>query len=134
MIQHMTANTSLPRSLLVLSNLALFLLPISVRSAPTPIDSMTIAADEPLNVILMIGDGMGFDHVELARLVEVGENGSLVMQQLTWNASVATYCADNPITDSAAAATDGAESSHRHDGGCPRDSHRGGSARPRCCG
>ncbi|MHA2223532.1 MAG: alkaline phosphatase, partial [Candidatus Thorarchaeota archaeon] len=105
LILHMTAITSLPRYLLVLSILTLFLLPISVQSAPTPIDSMTIAADEPLNVILMIGDGMGFEHVELARLVEVGENGSLVMQQLAWNASVATYCADNPITDSAAAAT-----------------------------
>ncbi|MHA2199176.1 MAG: alkaline phosphatase [Candidatus Thorarchaeota archaeon] len=105
LIQPMTIATSLPRYLIVFSILTLFLLPISIQSAPTPNDKMTIAADEPLNVILMIGDGMGFEHVELARLVEVGENGSLVMQQLTWNASVATYCADNPITDSAAAAT-----------------------------
>jgi alkaline phosphatase len=66
---------------------------------------MTPAADEPLNVILMIGDGMGYEHVELAKLVEVGENGSLTMQQLTWNASVTTHCYDNPITDSGAAAT-----------------------------
>jgi len=53
----------------------------------------------------MIGDGMGFEHVELARLVEKGESGNLTMQQLTWNASAATYAANHYITDSAAAAT-----------------------------
>ena len=101
----MTALTTLPRYLLIFSMLTLFLLPLSIQSAPTPIDKMIIAADEPLNVILMIGDGMGYDHVELARLVEFGENGSLTMQQLTWNASVATFSADASVTDSAAAAT-----------------------------
>lgn len=105
MIHPMTDATSLPRYILLFSILTLFLLPISIQAVPTPIDSTITAAEEPLNIILMIGDGMGFDHVELARLVEVGESGSLAMQQLDWNASVTTHCADNPITDSAAAAT-----------------------------
>jgi len=69
------------------------------------VESFIPAADEPLSVILMIGDGMGFNHVELARLVEVGEGGSLNMQNSDWNASVTTYAADEPVTDSAAAAT-----------------------------
>jgi alkaline phosphatase len=104
-IHPMIATSSLPRYLLVLSLLTLFLLPGSGQSVPTPIDSVSPAADEPLNVILMIGDGMGFEHVDLARLVEVGETGLLTMQQLTWNTSVTTHCADNEITDSGAAAT-----------------------------
>ncbi len=66
-----------------------------------------VVADEPqaLSVILMIGDGMGYEHVDLGRLVEKGEFGSLVMQQLDWNASATTYSANAAITDSAASAT-----------------------------
>ncbi len=101
----MTAITALPRYILVFSVLALILLPMQVQANPRPIEQVTIAADEPLSIILMIGDGMGFEHVELARLVEEGEAGLLVMQQLTWNASMTTFSADDPITDSAAAGT-----------------------------
>jgi len=53
----------------------------------------------------MIGDGMGSEHVELARLVEVGEFGSLNMQDSDWNASATTHSANAAVTDSAAAAT-----------------------------
>ncbi|NHI88819.1 MAG: alkaline phosphatase [Candidatus Thorarchaeota archaeon] len=88
--------------LLVVSFLAIPSIPITenqahVRAIP--------AADEPLSVILMIGDGMGFNHVELARLVEVGEFGSLNMQDSDWNASATTYSANAAVTDSAAAGT-----------------------------
>ncbi|MFX1483479.1 MAG: alkaline phosphatase [Promethearchaeota archaeon] len=101
----MNAKSSLPRYLTAISLLILFLLPVTIQGAPIPTGSPIMAAENPLSIILMIGDGMGYEHVELARLVEVGEAGSLAMQQLTWNASVTTYCANNPITDSAAAAT-----------------------------
>ena len=104
-IHPMTTSSLILRYFLVLSLLTLFLLPVSTKSAPTPAESISPAADEPLSVILMIGDGMGFEHVELARLVEVGEGGLLTMQQLPWNASVATHCADEEVTDSGAAAT-----------------------------
>lgn len=101
----MTTKKSPLRHLSVFLILTFLFLPISSMATPVSINSMTIAADEPLNVILMIGDGMGFEHVELARLVEEGEAGSLVMQQLTWNASVTTHPANVAVTDSAAAGT-----------------------------
>ncbi len=82
---------------------------LSIPSIPTAqvqlVNDATPAADEPLNIILMIGDGMGFEHVELGRLVEVGEFGSLNMHDSAWNATVTTHSADAAITDSAAAAT-----------------------------
>jgi alkaline phosphatase len=58
-----------------------------------------------LSIILMIGDGMGPEQVELGRLVEKGESGRLNMQSLTWNASATTHSADSAIADSAASAT-----------------------------
>ncbi|MFX1515435.1 MAG: alkaline phosphatase [Promethearchaeota archaeon] len=58
-----------------------------------------------LSVILMIGDGMGYDHVDLARLVEVGEGGRLNMDELPIIADVTTQDYDGLVTDSAASAT-----------------------------
>ncbi|MHA2191073.1 MAG: alkaline phosphatase [Candidatus Thorarchaeota archaeon] len=58
-----------------------------------------------LNVILMIGDGMGYEQVKISKWVEVGKNSNLVMETLPYNYSVATHSADAEITDSAAAAT-----------------------------
>lgn len=68
-------------------------------------ETAIIADEEPLSIILMIGDGMGYEQIKLAQLVEVGVNDSLVMQQLMWNASVATFNINGEITDSAAAGT-----------------------------
>ncbi|MFW9769091.1 MAG: alkaline phosphatase, partial [Candidatus Thorarchaeota archaeon] len=101
----MTITTSIPRHLLAFSILTLILMPISIYSTPTQLDSFAVAADDPLSVILMIGDGMGYQHVELARLVEVGDSGSLIMQDSDWNASIITSSANSAVTDSAAAAT-----------------------------
>jgi alkaline phosphatase len=64
-----------------------------------------IHAEPVTNIILFIGDGMGYEHVKLAQWVEVGVNGVLPVQNLTVTANVTTYCLDNPVTDSAAAAT-----------------------------
>ncbi|MHA1576248.1 MAG: alkaline phosphatase, partial [Candidatus Thorarchaeota archaeon] len=71
----------------------------------TSIDIHSLSQDNNLSIILMIGDGMGFDHVKLGRWVEVGSNGNLTMEQLPWNASVTTYSTSSAVTDSAAAAT-----------------------------
>ncbi|MHA2232551.1 MAG: alkaline phosphatase, partial [Candidatus Hodarchaeales archaeon] len=58
------------------------------------------------NIILMIGDGMGFGQVKLGRWVEVGNgSGSLSMEQLPFWLNVTTHSADAEITDSAAGAT-----------------------------
>ncbi|TFF95671.1 alkaline phosphatase [Candidatus Thorarchaeota archaeon] len=61
--------------------------------------------EDPLSVILMIGDGMGYEHVKLARWVEVGRNGMLRMERYDFAASVLTHSLNEQITDSAAAAT-----------------------------
>ncbi|GAG83994.1 unnamed protein product, partial [marine sediment metagenome] len=58
-----------------------------------------------LTIILMIGDGMGFEQVRMARYIEVGENGSLIMESSLQNFSVMTHNVNLGITDSAAAAT-----------------------------
>ncbi len=105
----MKTSTSLPRFIQVSLLLLVFLSPILVFTESTaseaPQNVAQIAADESLSIILMIGDGMGYDHVELARLVEVGEFGSLNMQDSDWNTSVLTHSADAVVTDSAAAGT-----------------------------
>lgn len=102
-------NTSLSRFFQATLLLLFFISPLMFISGDLSsngvIEQAELAADSDPSVILMIGDGMGYEHVELARLVEKGESGNLSMQQLTWNASAATYSANYPITDSAAAGT-----------------------------
>ncbi len=102
----MRATTS-PAKLLIVILIVSFLSVPSVRtfSDVVLVYNSTPASEEPLSIILMIGDGMGFEHVELARLVEVGEFGSLNMQDSDWNASVTTHSANAAVTDSAAAGT-----------------------------
>ncbi|MFX1350065.1 MAG: alkaline phosphatase [Promethearchaeota archaeon] len=57
------------------------------------------------SIILMIGDGMGFEHLKLARWVEIGIFNRFTLEKLPLHLNVSTYSADNLITDSAAAAT-----------------------------
>lgn len=65
----------------------------------------------PTNVILLIGDGMGQTHVDAARQVAYGAEGSLVMEDLGVTGTVRTWAvergSDQPelVTDSASAAT-----------------------------
>lgn len=74
-------------------------------------------AAQPANVIVMIGDGMGFEHVRAASFFAHGKDGALVMQSLPHHAKVVTCSAytvptnSDPakvtpkVTDSAAAGT-----------------------------
>ncbi|MFX0122583.1 MAG: alkaline phosphatase [Candidatus Hodarchaeota archaeon] len=57
------------------------------------------------SIILMIGDGMGSEHINLARLVEVGVEGSLNIDELMYINNLTTFNSNGAITDSAAAAT-----------------------------
>jgi alkaline phosphatase len=59
------------------------------------------------NVILIQGDGMGIAHRELIRLATKGQNGELAMDTMRYAGFVHTDPADpdEPVTDSAAAAT-----------------------------
>lgn len=52
------------------------------------------------NVILLIGDGMGFNHIAIASYF-----GEVALEQFEYGGSVATHSLSHKITDSAAAAT-----------------------------
>lgn len=60
---------------------------------------------EPRNLILMIGDGMGEGQRQAARWSSSGINGLLFMDSLPVLGWSMTGSANNPVTDSAAAAT-----------------------------
>ncbi len=64
------------------------------------------AAAEPRNVVLLIGDGMGFEHVRAAGLFAYGEEGQLFMEQLPATGRVTTHPAGGKaVPDSASAGT-----------------------------
>jgi len=57
------------------------------------------------NIIFLIGDGMGFAHVDAARIRATGANGRLNMERMPVTGFVKTHSANRLITDSAAAGT-----------------------------
>lgn len=57
------------------------------------------------NVILLIGDGMGFSHVQAARSQLVGPNGRLAFEKMPVTGWLTTHSLDLIYTDSAGAAT-----------------------------
>ena len=59
----------------------------------------------PKNVIVLIGDGMGFNFVQLGRLASVGAGGRLHMERMPVTGIMRTHSDNNLVTDSAAAAT-----------------------------
>ena len=65
---------------------------------PTPSTNTT-------NIILFIGDGMGESHRLAAKWASVGETGLLFMDDMATQGWARTGSADDPVTDSAAAAT-----------------------------
>ncbi|WP_027339849.1 alkaline phosphatase [Halonatronum saccharophilum] len=60
---------------------------------------------KPKNVIVLIADGMGTGHMEVARLFEYGREGKLFMETLPYVALARTYSASHNVTDSGAAGT-----------------------------
>ena len=63
------------------------------------------SAGIPRNIILIIGDGMGFGSLRAASNYAAGEPGRLLMEQLPVHGLVETYSANQQITDSAASGT-----------------------------
>jgi len=57
------------------------------------------------HVIILIGDGMGFEQIKAAGLYLNGKGNSLTMETFPYQAELKTASANSPITDSAAAAT-----------------------------
>ena len=68
-------------------------------------ESSSFEPDFPRNVIFCIGDGMGFEAVKAAGYYASGETGNLSFEAFPHRAEMATYAANTPMTDSAAAAT-----------------------------
>ena len=86
------------------ANVALILLflGIAVGSHAQGVISKEQASSEVRNVILMIGDGMGVTHVQIASM-RAGK--SLAMEGAQYVGLAKTYSANNRVTDSAAAGT-----------------------------
>ena len=90
-----------------LTLLTLFLLSLAIASCAPSVPG-------PKHVIVMVGDGMGFEQLDAASLYAYGEKGKLTMQSLPFGGSITTWSAgpkdaNNPdaltTTDSGAAAT-----------------------------
>ena len=64
-----------------------------------------IAEPTPKNVIVFIGDGMGFSIIDLSRIILQGKENYLNFETVPTVGIAKTYCANNLITDSAAAGT-----------------------------
>ena len=60
---------------------------------------------KPRNIILLIGDGTGFNQITLSRMAIVGHDSKLYIDTLPFVGISLTHSADNIVTDSAAAAT-----------------------------
>lgn len=68
-------------------------------------ESSPISFRFPKNIIICIGDGMGFEAVKAAGYYASGETGTLSFETFPHHAELKTYAANTPMTDSAAAAT-----------------------------
>lgn len=79
---------------------------LSPRATSTPEPTVTIdLVSSPKNIILLIGDGMGFAHIDASRIWKHGPDGKLALDDLPSWGVVTTYSTDDAVTDSAAAAT-----------------------------
>jgi alkaline phosphatase len=88
----------------VLTNLFLFTA-LFLLTFGDPVSATETPENLPRNIILMIGDGLGEVQRTAARWSSVGPDGQLAMDRLPFNGRVRTASADDPVTDSAAAAT-----------------------------
>ena len=68
-------------------------------------DSEFFSIANPPNIILMIGDGMGPEHLRAASLVEYGSNNGTIIDKLPVQSLYNTSNYEGKITDSAASAT-----------------------------
>ncbi len=76
------------------------------KPSPTPTPFPTNAQGfKKVNVIYMIGDGMGENHVTATRIIYAAQGKSLVMDTITNKGSINTMNINGTITDSAAAGT-----------------------------
>ncbi|MEK6878095.1 MAG: alkaline phosphatase [Nanoarchaeota archaeon] len=80
------------------------LLPSNLSRGETP-KTIDYSEQPPKNVILMIGDGMGKEHIRAAGMYLNGNSGTLSFESFPYQSEMTTHSADNAITDSAASGT-----------------------------
>ncbi len=78
---------------------------LAVTLLALPVNVLAADTSGARNVILMIGDGMGWAQVAVARCFVHGPGGELNMDKLEHSGYVSTFSLHSLITDSAAAAT-----------------------------
>jgi len=78
----------------------------SFYTPPEEKEPFPLVAQRPVkNVILMIGDGMGFVHIVAARTVVLGAQGRLTIERLPVTGLIDNYAADEFVSCSAATGT-----------------------------
>lgn len=70
-----------------------------------PVKIKSFEKFKPKNIILLIGDGTGFNQIALSRMAIAGYDSRLYLDKLPFTGISLTHSADNIVTDSAAAAT-----------------------------
>lgn len=78
---------------------------LAVTLLALPVNAPAADTTGAKNVILMIGDGMGWAQVAVARYFAHGPGGELNMDKLEHSGYVSTFSLHSLVTDSAAAAT-----------------------------
>lgn len=104
----LTSATSPAPMLTALDFLGEYEVALSVNdgTADSDIDVVIITAlPNAKNIVLLIGDGMGFEQVRAAGMYANGVAGSLSFEKFPYQGFVNTLNAENAITDSGAAAT-----------------------------
>ncbi len=84
---------------------ATLVVPAASAPFPGPATRPELAAPPARNLVLMIGDGFGVGQVSMASMALHGADGGLAVERAPVVGLMRTACADQPVTDSAAAAT-----------------------------
>jgi alkaline phosphatase len=79
---------------------------IGFYSCATDISPLPLSSKKKVNnIVLMIGDGMSFAHIDSARIKSCGAKGRLHMERMPVTGLVKTYSSSHLVTDSAAGGT-----------------------------
>jgi len=84
---------------------ATLVVPAASAPSPAPAARPELPSQVARNVVLMIGDGFGVGQISTASMALHGADGGLAIERAPVVGLVRTACADQPVTDSAAAAT-----------------------------
>ena len=78
--------------------------PFTIGASSITVEN-AIDSEYPASIILLIGDGMGLEHIKFGQLVEYGENNVSSILTFPFNTTISTDNIGGYLTDSAAAGT-----------------------------